>query len=412
MPIGSMTVPTTDKYSAGEQGLGYIYQARLALLQLLQLSEDTAVFLEKDDDLDFIDGDGGKSLASLKHKAVGDRLTNLSVDFWKSVNIWLARYKRDGRAESNLQFFLFTTGTVSGDSFLARLLPDQSVVLGDVATLTELADSALAESRSPRIRQIATAFDELSDPDKLDFLERILILDASPRIDDIPAIIRDKHLRTIRREHREFVFERLEGWWTDIVIKQLTGARTEGIFGYEVSDKLSDFAEEYKTDNLPITFRGKKPAEEFDTESDPRLFVAQLREIGVSSSRIRSAILDYYRAFEQRSAWARENLLVSGEVEEYEDRLADEWNRYKDVVFEKLNDDSAEDALREAGATLYNWAEFETGKIDSLRIRARVTEPFVLRGSYHILADASPAPRVYWHPRFLDRLAKVLKVTA
>lgn len=412
MPIGSMTVPTTDKYSAGEQGLGYIYQARLALLQLLQLSEDTAVFLEKDDDLDFIDGDGGKSLASLKHKAVGDRLTNLSVDFWKSVNIWLARYKRDGRAESNLQFFLFTTGTVSGDSFLARLLPDQPVVLGDVATLTELADSALAKSRSPRIRQIATAFDELSDSEKLDFLERILILDASPRIEDIPAIIRDKHLRTIRREHREFVFERLEGWWTDIVIKQLSGAKTEGIFGYEVSDKLSDFAEEYKTDNLPITFRGKKPAEEFDTESDPRLFVAQLREIGVSSSRIRSAILDYYRAFEQRSAWARENLLVSGEVEEYEDRLADEWNRYKDVVFEKLNDDSAEDALREAGATLYNWAEFETGKIDSLRIRARVTEPFVLRGSYHILADASPAPRVYWHPRFLDRLAKVLKVTA
>lgn len=412
MPIGSMTVPTTDKYSAGEQGLGYIYQARLALLQLLQLSEDTAVFLEKDDDLDFIDGDGGKSLASLKHKAVGDRLTNLSVDFWKSVNIWLARYKRDGRAESNLQFFLFTTGTVSGDSFLARLLPDQPVVLGDVATLTELADSALAKSRSPRIRQIATAFDELSDSEKLDFLERILILDASPRIEDIPAIIRDKHLRTIRREHREFVFERLEGWWTDIVIKQLSGAKTEGIFGYEVSDKLSDFAEEYKTDNLPITFRGKKPAEEIDTESDPRLFVAQLREIGVSSSRIRSAILDYYRAFEQRSAWARENLLVSGEVEEYEDRLADEWNRYKDVVFEKLNDDSAEDALREAGATLYNWAEFETGKIDSLRIRARVTEPFVLRGSYHILADASPAPRVYWHPRFLDRLAKVLKVTA
>ena len=118
-----MTDSTTDKYSAGEQGLGYIYQARLALLHLLQLPEDTAVFLEKDDDLDFIDGDGGKSLASLKHKAVGDRLTDLSTDFWKSVNIWLARYKRDGRAASNLRFFLFTTGTVSADSFLTRLLP-------------------------------------------------------------------------------------------------------------------------------------------------------------------------------------------------------------------------------------------------------------------------------------------------
>ncbi|TKA96436.1 hypothetical protein FAZ78_11475 [Cereibacter changlensis] len=401
-----------DKFSAGEQGLGYIYQARLALLHLLQLPEDTAVCLEKDDDLDFVDSDGGKSLASLKHKAIGDRLTDLSTDFWKSINIWLARYKRDGRAASNLRFFLFTTGTVSTGSFLARLLPDQTVASGNATTLTELADAALAESTSKLIAPIAMAFNELSDPEKQDFLERILILDASPRIGDIPVLIRDKHMRPIRRDHREFVFERLEGWWTDVVIKHLTGARPEGIFGYEVSDKLSSFAEEYKTDNLPITFRGKLPADEIDTDSDPRLFVAQLREIGISSNRIRSAILDYYRAFEQRSAWARENLLVSGEVEEYEDRLTDEWGRYKDVAFEKLKDDSAEDALREAGATLYNWAEFETGKIESLRIRARVTEPYVLRGSFHILADSNPEPKVHWHPRFLDRLGNVLGVAS
>jgi hypothetical protein len=34
-----MAEVTTDKFSAGEQGLGYIYQARLALLQLLQLPD-------------------------------------------------------------------------------------------------------------------------------------------------------------------------------------------------------------------------------------------------------------------------------------------------------------------------------------------------------------------------------------
>lgn len=407
-----MTDQTTDQYAAGEEGLGFIYQPRLALLHLLQLPEDTAVFLEKDDDLDFVDSGGGKSLASLKHKAVGDTLTNLSPDFWKSVNIWLLRYKRDGRVASNLRFFLFTTSTVSADSFLARLLPDHPVASGDEPTLTKLATNALAKSKSKTINPIAMAFNELSDDEKQDFLERILIFDGSPRIGDIPATIRDKHMRSIRREHREFVFEKLEGWWTEAIIKQLTGTSTNGIFGYEVSDKLSSIAEEYKADNLPITFRKKVPDEEIDTENDPRLFVTQLREFGLSSNRIRSAILDYYRAFEQRSAWARENLLVEGEVEEYEDRLTDEWNRYKDVVFEKLTDNSSTEVLREAGATLYNWAEFETGKIESLRIRARVTEPFVLRGSFHILADAKPEPRVYWHPRFLDRLAKVLGVAS
>lgn len=403
-----MVEKETDKFSAGEQGLGYIYQSRLALLRLLQLPEDAAVFIEKDDDLDFIDTEGGKSLASLKHKAIGDKLTDLSTDFWKSVNIWLVRYKRDGLAASNLQFFLFTTGTVSTDSFLARFLPEQATSSSNEATLAELATAALSRSKSKLITPIAAAFNELNDSAKQDFLERILILDGNPRISDIPAIIREKHMRSIRREHRQFVLERLEGWWTDAVIKQLTGVRPEGIFGHEVSDKLSNITEEYKTDNLPITFRGKVPASEIDTDADPRLFVKQMYEIGISSNRIRSAILDYYRAFEQRSAWARENLIVSGEIEEYEDRLAEEWSRYRDVVFEKLTDDSAEDALREAGATLYNWAEFETGKIESLRIRARVTEPYVVRGSFHILADTTPEPRVYWHPRFIERVCKVL----
>jgi len=403
-----MSKSIRDKYSASEQGLGYVYQARLALLHLLQLPEDTAVCFEKDDDLDFVDGSGGKSLGSLKHKAVGDKLADLSVDFWKSVNIWLGRYKRDGRATSNLRFYLLTTGTVSAGSFLNRLRVDQPVTSDNKETLAEMADAALAESNSKLISPITAAFNELTESEKQDFLERIVIIDGSPRIDDIPAAIRDKHLRSVRREHREFVFERLEGWWNDSVIKRLIDPSSEGLFGHEVSDKLSSISEEYKSDNLPINFRGKVPTEEIDTETDPRLFVAQLREIGISSSRIRSAILDYYRAFEQRSAWARENLLVSGEVEEYEDRLADEWGRYKDVAFEKLKEDSAESVLREAGGTLYNWAEFETGKLESLRIRARVTEPYVLRGSFHILADASPKPRVYWHPRFLDRLGKVL----
>lgn len=37
----------TDQYSASEQGLGYIYQPRFALLQILQLSENTSVLIEK-----------------------------------------------------------------------------------------------------------------------------------------------------------------------------------------------------------------------------------------------------------------------------------------------------------------------------------------------------------------------------
>lgn len=378
---------------------------------MLELPENTAVFFEKDDDLDFVDKDGSKSLASLKHKAAGDRLTDLSTDFWKSVRIWLTRYKRDGRSASNLRFFLFTTGAVSDTSFLKGFLPVSSGMGDDTKALAEQAEEALAKSKSVLIGDIAKEFNELTHAERQDFLSRILIFDGSPRIDDIPDTIKDKHMRSIRREHRNSVFERLEGWWNHEVIEQLTGNRDKGLFGFEVSDKLSALAEEYKLDNLPITFRGKEPAGGIDTENDPRTFVVQLREIGISSSRIRNAILDYYRAFEQRSEWARENLLVSGEIEDYEDRLVDEWRRYRDVVFEDLDENSAEEVLQRAGKELYKWADQQSGNIESLRIRSRVTEPYVTRGSFHILANAAPRPKVYWHPRFLDRLGKVLGVS-
>lgn len=400
-----------DQYSAGEQGLGYIYQPRFALLRLLQLPENTSVLIEKDDDLDFLDKDGTKTLASLKHKAVGDRLTDLSIDFWKSVRIWLARYNRDGRSEANLHFFLFTTGSVSETSFLRYFLFDHRPENDETASLSQFASEALAKTKSDVIGAIAQDFHELNEEEKNDFLSRIVIYDGGPRIVDVPSIIKDQHMRSIRREFREAVFQRLEGWWNDTVVDMLSEKRTEAIFGYEISDKLSAFAEEYKSDNLPITFRGKTPAGEIDAEHDPRLFVVQMREIGIASNRIRNAILDYYRAFEQRSAWARENLLVSGEIEEYEDRLVDEWSRYRDVVFEDLNGESADEVLLAAGKALYRWADMDSGNINTLRIRERVTEPYVLRGGFHILANTRPLPRVYWHPRFLSRVGELLGVT-
>ncbi len=406
-----MTDMNTNQYSAAEQGLGYIYQPRFALLRLLQLPESTSILMEKDDDLEFVDKDGVKTLTSLKHKAVGDRLTDLSTDFWKSVRIWLACYHRDGGSEANLRFFLFTTGTVSKTSFLRYFLDDPSPDEGVKAPLSQLAEDALAKTESKTISAIAKEFHRLNEDEKENFLTCITIFDGGPRIADVPSIIKDQHMRSVRREFRDAIFERLEGWWDDVVVSLLTGKRSEPIYGYEISDKLSVFAEEYKSDNLPITFRGKAPAGEIDAENDPRLFVVQLREIGIASNRIRNAILDYYRAFEQRSAWARENLLISGEMEEYEDRLVDEWSRYRDVVFEDLDEESAETVLLEAGKALYQWADLESGNSCTLRIRERVTEPYVVRGGFHILANTRPLPRVYWHPHFMSRIGMLLGAT-
>ncbi|KOR17474.1 ABC-three component system protein [Burkholderia cenocepacia] len=405
-----MSPSPSDQFAAGEQGLGYIYQPRFALLRILQLPETTSVLIEKDDDLDFIDANGLKSLGSLKHKAEGERVSDLSTDFWKSVRIWLTRYERDERAASTLRFFLFTTATVSASSFLSRLRHNATPTEDEEKSISELARNALAVTKSSLIKSIGLEYAKLNEEEQEDFLTRIVIFDASPRIQQLPDLIKDR-MRSVRREHRDAVFERLEGWWNEAIIGLLVGHRTEALTGFEVSDKLAALSEEYQTNNLPITFRGQEPTTGVSADTDSRLFVRQLREIGVSSARIRNAILDYYRAFEQRASWARENLLVTGELESHEDRLVDEWERYRDVVFEELDETSAEEVLKSAGRELYRWADLQSGNIASLRIREKVTEPYVVRGGFHILANFGPLPKVWWHPRFLERLGTAVGVT-
>jgi len=404
-----MSAAPGDKFAAGEQGLGYIYQPRFALLQLFKLPEATSVLIEKDDDLDFIDARGVKSLGSLKHKAEGERITDLSVDFWKSVRIWLSRYERDGRVAADLRFFLFTTATVATSSFLHRLLHNAIPKGDEEKSVPQLARDALKTTNSTLVKSISLEYLKLNESEQEDFLSRIVIFDAGPRIQELPELIKDR-MRSVRREHRDAVFERLEGWWNEAIIELLVGKRITALTGFEVFDKLAALSEEYQTNNLPINFRHQEPAAHIGADTDHRLFVRQLREIGVSSARIRNAILDYYRAFEQRSSWTRENLLVSGELDNYEDRLIDEWSRYRDVVFEELDETTAEDVLLKAGRDLYRWADLESGNITSLRIREKVTEPYVTRGGFHILANFGPLPKVWWHPRFIERLTAALGV--
>jgi len=395
-----MTGGIRSQYSAAEQGLGYIYQARFALMKILALPEDSSLLLEKEDDVDFDDASGRKSLASLKHKAVGDTVTDLSTDFWKSVRIWLVHYTANGRIGSDARFILFTTATVSEDSVLANFKVD--AIDGEARALA-VADP-LAKSKGQLVSAVRDELANLTSNELNDFYSRITIADGALRITEIPDTIINQHLRTIRRESRPFLFERLEGWWMDQAIRLLAGERTMPITGYEVSDKLSAMAEEYRSDSLPITFRQRMP-DDINVANDPRMFVEQLRALELSTARLQNAIIDYYRAFEQRSSWARENLLVSNEIEEYEDRLIDEWTRYKEAVFENITDNSEDAVCLAAGRELYRWAELET---NSLRIRERVTEPYVVRGTFHILANARPNPHIHWHPRFLEQLVRIL----
>ncbi len=395
-------MPSLDnQFSAVEPALGYLYQLRYALLQTLRLSEETACFVEKDDDIDFTDPDEGRILASLKHKAPGDTLTDLSPDFWKSVRIWLDYYIQNHTSTTALSFFLFTTGRVAAGSFLEAFLPNAERPTDLLTRVSEV----LGASKSKTIGKTKDLLEQLPQDKWLAFFRRITIFDSQERIQDIPTLIINERFRSIRFQFRVPVYERLEGWWNNACIDLLTGKRSEPMHGWEVSEKLASITEWFRDDNLPIDFEHAEPEEGVNPDSDERYFVKQLRAIGLRSERLRRAILDYYRAFHQRGLWLREQVTPSGELEQYDDRLVDEWARLREIVFEELDDCSPEELLQETGRKLLN--QLSTIGNPNLRIRTGVTATFVTMGSYHMLAN-DEAPRVHWHPRFEERIEEIL----
>ena len=159
--------------------------------------------------------------------------------------------------------------------------------------------------------------------------------------------------------------------------------------------------EQFKQDNLPVDDDIMNAAVDASGYQD-KTFVHQLRLIEIGNRRIFHAIRNYFRAFEQRSRWVREDLLFVGELDRYEDRLREEWERLFEIMRDELGDDAAEEAKKDVARTLYKWVE--TGSHRS--IRPGVSEASIARGTYQILADKL---RVGWHPEFLKRLKKLLE---
>ncbi|PUE35853.1 hypothetical protein B9Z52_01385 [Limnohabitans sp. Jir72] len=388
-------VTKTDKYAAGEQGLGYVYQIRFALAHLMRQDDESSFLLiEADDDVQVKDVNGKDKLISLKHKKEGETVGTLSVDFWKSVRIWLDRYKRDGKLACSHAYCMATTARVGPNSMLKHFQADAEPQPADFAAklLAELQNSS-----TELTTEIKASMADLSDTELGDFFSRIVIADCSLRINELEAAVASQ-LKSVIPKFRTDVRERLEGWWFGQAIELIRKKRAP-ITSSEVWLMVSSISNQYHDERLPVTFEEEVPPEGVDPLNDSRQFVQQLRSISIDTVGLEMAILDFYRAVSQRSHWARVDVLLGGEMKRFEARLVEEWKRAKSWV--SIKGLSTDAQVLEAGQLLYQWAENESRH---LQIRKQVTEDFIRRGSFHILADEKPEPRVYWHPKFLDML--------
>ena len=73
---------------------------------------------------------------------------------------------------------------------------------------------------------------------------------------------------------------------------------------------VSELRERFRVGNLVLNEEIEAMSPNTDTVDDGRTFARQMQLVDVPERERRSSVYDYYRAFEQRSRWARENLLL------------------------------------------------------------------------------------------------------
>jgi hypothetical protein len=388
-----------SNHQASAQMLGYLYQVRCALdLLLSDTNEQLSLCIEKFDDIAFSnDGSSLDALIQTKHhvNGLGD-LSDKSTDLWRTIKLWIDHISAYGL--ENTKFIIVTTASAPENS-AASLLRNSG---RNVEHAYELLKQAIAQSTNQTNLLYYLAFSNIETEKMKKILGNVIIVDKNEDIINIVEKIKTYIRYSTRLESENSVFERLEGWWFRKVIEALSSVNPIFISQGQVRSKICDIAAEYLPDNLPIDADFEVSIDINSFPRNKRVFCEQLRLIAVKEKRISIAIRDYYKAFTQRNKWIQEDLLYIDELDKYERRLIDEWEHLFANMDDDIDSNSGENEKQKAGRNLYSQIEQNV----DIRIRPKCSDAFVMRGSYHILANGL---RIGWHLDFANRLAALIK---
>ena len=388
-------------HQASEQMLGYLYQVRYALALLLENdNSDCQISIEKFDDVAFSKDDIPIQLIQLKHHIQHQgNLADASTDMWRTIKVWLDAISETPDILDGTNFLIITTATAPIDSAAFLLKKDSN---RNPDTAYQKLKTVCFSSVNQAHQRYYDAFREAGEDTVKQLIRQIYIIDCASNIIDVEKDIL-KHIRySCIPKHQKMIYERLEGWWFKKAIDALCCDTPVFVNQNQVRSFIVSVSQEYADDNLPIDILDIDDWQESNFSANEKIFHEQLKLICLGNHRMQLALRDYYRAFRQRASWVRNDLLYVNELGQYEQRLIDEWEHAFAAMEETLSEtnNATEGEKAKEGRQLFSDIE----KRD-IRIRPKCQEAFIMRGSYHILANQL---KIGWHVDFFDRLKQLL----
>ena len=302
-----------SKFSARPSLLGYIYQCRIALLETLKrlkINPRLVVAIETLDDVVFEKDGSPAEIIQVKHHINREaNLTDASTDLWGTIRIWCDLFG-EGVIQHGAVFCMITTAQAVSDSAAYYLRSETRDLDEAIKRLTHTAITSGSASN----KEAYDKFLSLSTREKQAIFQSALIIDSSPSTADVSGLLQQEIWPACERGKSEQFLNYLEGWWLRRIVQSLLSPTARQILAEEIDACLNGLREQFKSDNLPIHEDLKTARADLDLFQN-RIFVQQLKLIEIGPKRIAMAVNNYYRAFEQRSRWLREDLLIIGDLE-------------------------------------------------------------------------------------------------
>jgi len=402
MKFAPMTKPLVE-YSATDTALAFLYQFEVALLFLLD-RPTSSVSIETLDDIAFTENERTSEIIQVKHhiKSKGN-IQNSSSDIWKTLNIWIDGLKLEELSDENISRILITTEKAKEGSAAYYLKSDESI--RNPNNSLEILINIAKTSQSQTNKQIYNKFLRLSKPQREKLLKSVIVLDEMPDIQSSRNKIIEKLRANSRPDSIYPFFTRVWETWVNIVTNLLRSETKKSISYNEFISHVQDIRDQFTQDSLPIDFINQEPNKTEILLHNKNPFVQQMKLIDATPRLIQLAIIDYWKAYQQRTRWVNDELLFDDELIKYETKLIRAWEKEFAKMERNVLKDPSKEKKIQLGWELFDWADSNT----SLCIRDRCTEPYVIQGSFHMLADEL---KVGWHIDFRERLKSILKTAS
>ncbi|WP_026481203.1 ABC-three component system protein [Ahrensia sp. 13_GOM-1096m] len=392
-------------HDATASALGFRYQERFALLELLrEKDEEAAVAIEALDDVQ-LTANGTDILEQLKHSFAKQPapIDIKSTNLWTTLRIWADLLSSVDI--SSTRFALITVAPLSQGSLLECLQTigsDRSALQSALVSeaqrvLEEVSAAELAGKKRPHAKRLpgVNAYLSLPDKEREELLSKIVLRPDAPKIDALEETFA-KSLDTYPVRQRETLARKIYEWWDRQVLLSFEGKRNRFIARHEILEQLSETCAMLHTETLMDSFSSKQPPLIFHTNE---MLAKQCDLVDAKSAMLRRARISEWQARNQRSQWSIEAPSKHSKIVDYDEKLVLEWEYQHDTACENViaGDETSQ---KSQGLNVLKWA-LEDAAAEVGSIESTITSPFYVRGSYQVLSIQG---RVGWHPEYIERL--------